>query len=72
MSLYTRTCIINKFELNCKHTVMEDLMDNMVVHFLYLTARPSTDGKRASITAISLQAAGSPRKAPPTYIAKMW
>ena len=31
-----------------------------------------TDGKRAPLTAISLQAVGSPKEAPPTYIAKMW
>ena len=40
--------------------------------FIYLTVRPSTDGKRAPLTAINLQAAGSPQQAPPTYIAKMW
>ena len=40
--------------------------------FIYLTDRPSTDGKRAPLTAINLQAAGSPQQAPPTYIAKMW
>ena len=40
--------------------------------FIYPTVRPSTDGKRAPLTAINLQAAGSPQQAPPTYIAKMW
>ena len=40
--------------------------------FIHLTTRPSTDGKRAPLTAISLQAVGSPKEAPPTYIAKMW
>ena len=40
--------------------------------FISLTVRPSTDGKRAPLTAINLQAAGSPQQAPPTYIAKMW
>ena len=40
--------------------------------FIYLTVRPSTDGKRAPLTAINLQAAGSAQQAPPTYIAKMW
>ena len=40
--------------------------------FIHLTTRPSTDGKRAPLTAISLQAVGSAKEAPPTYIAKMW
>ena len=40
--------------------------------FIHLTTRPSADGKRAPLTAISLQAVGSPKEAPPTYIAKMW
>ena len=49
------------------------MADLIVVHFfIYLTVRPSTDGKRAPLTAINLQAAGSPQQAPPTYIAKMW
>ena len=39
--------------------------------FIHLTTRTSTDGKRAPLTAISLQAVGSPKDAPPTYIA-MW
>ena len=39
--------------------------------FIHLTTRMSTDGKRAPLTAISLQAVGSPKDAPPTYIA-MW
>ena len=72
-SLYiciARTCIENRFEINRKHILMADLI---VVHFfIYLTVRPSTDGKRAPLTAINLQAAGSPQQAPPTYIAKMW
>ena len=38
---------------------------------IHLTTRTSTDGKRAPLTAISLQAVGSPKDAPPTYIA-MW
>ena len=37
--------------------------------FIHLTTRTSTDGKRAPLTAISLQAVGSPKDAPPTYIA---
>ena len=45
---------------------------NSGAFFIYLTVRPSTDGKRAPLTAINLQAAGSPQQAPPTYIAKMW
>ena len=45
---------------------------NSVAFFIYLTVRTSTDGKRAPLTAINLQAAGSPQQAPPTYIAKMW
>ena len=72
-SLYvciTRTCIENRFEINRKHILMADLI---VVHFfIHLTVRPSTDGKRAPLTAINPQAAGSPQQAPPTYIAKMW
>ena len=41
---------------------MAGLMDNMTVHFcINLSARPSTDGKRAPLTAISLQSAGNPR-----------
>ena len=40
--------------------------------FIHLTTRPSTDGKRAPLTAISLQAVGSPKETPQTYIAKMW
>ena len=40
--------------------------------FIHLTTRPWTDGKWAPLTAISLQAVGSPKEAPPTYIAKMW
>ena len=50
--------------------LMADLIE--VHFFIYLTVRPSTDGKRAPLTAINLQAAGSPQQAPPTYIAKMW
>ena len=45
---------------------------NSGAFFIYLTVRPSTDGKRAPLTAINPQAAGSPQQAPPTYIAKMW
>ena len=45
---------------------------NSGAFFIYLTVRLSTDGKRAPLTAINLQAAGSPQQAPPTYIAKMW
>ena len=48
---------------------------NMVVHFYTpydQTVVWSTDGKRAPLNAISLQAVGSPKEAPPTYIAKMW
>ena len=45
---------------------------NSGAFFIYLTVRPSTDGKRAPLTAINLQAVGSPQQAPPTYIAKMW
>ena len=45
---------------------------NSGAFFIYLTVRPSTDGKRAPLTAINLQAAGSPQQAPPTYIVKMW
>ena len=45
---------------------------NSGAFFIYLTVRPSTDGKRAPLTAINLQAAGSPQQAPHTYIAKMW
>ena len=45
---------------------------NSGAFFIYLTVRPSTDGKRAPLTAINLQAAGSPQQAPPIYIAKMW
>ena len=45
---------------------------NSGAFFIYRTVRPSTDGKRAPLTAINLQAAGSPKQAPPTYIAKMW
>ena len=45
---------------------------NSGAFFIYLTVRPSTDGKRAPLTAINLQAAGSSQQAPPTYIAKMW
>ena len=45
---------------------------NSGAFFIYLTVRPSTDGKRAPLTAFNLQAAGSPQQAPPTYIAKMW
>ena len=70
-SLYvciTRTCIENRFEINRKHI----LIFNSGAFFIYLTVRPSTDGKRAPLTAINPQAAGSPQQAPPTYIAKMW
>ena len=35
--------------------------------FIHLTTRPSTDGKRAPLTAISLQAVGSHKEATPTY-----
>ena len=42
----------------------------MVVHFY--TPYDQTDGKRAPLTAISLQAVGSHKEATPTYIAKMW
>ena len=45
---------------------------NSGAFFIYHTVRPSTDGKRAPLTAINPQAAGSPQQAPPTYIAKMW
>ena len=39
--------------------------------FIHLTARLSTDGKRAPLTAISLLVAGGPKEAQPTQIAKM-
>ena len=45
---------------------------NSGAFFIYLTVRPSTDGKRAPLTAINPQATGSPQQAPPTYITKMW
>ena len=45
---------------------------NSGAFFIYITVRPSTDGKRAPLTAINMQAAGSPQQAPPTYIANMW
>ena len=62
--------IVNMFEMNYKHIVMADLTWWCI--FVHLTTRPSADGKRAPLTAISLQAVGSPKEAPPTYIAKMW
>ena len=62
--------IVNMFEINCKHIVMADLTW-WCIFFRHLTTRPSADGKRAPLTAISLQAVGSPKEAPPTYIAKM-
>ena len=40
--------------------------------FKHLTARSPTDGKQGPLTAFSLQAVGSPKEAPPTYIAKLW
>ena len=45
---------------------------NSGAFFIYITVRPSTDGKRAPLTAINPQATGSPQQAPPTYITKMW
>ena len=62
--------IVNMFYINCKHIVMADLTWWCI--FIHLTTRPSTDGKRAPLTAISLQAVGSHKEATPTYIAKMW
>ena len=45
---------------------------NSGAFFIYLTVRPSTDGKRAPLTAINPQATGSPQQAPPTYNGKIW
>ena len=81
-SLYvciTRTCIENRFHTymyrkqvwNKSQTYFDGIF-NSGAFFIYLTVRPSTDGKRAPLTAINPQAAGSPQQAPPTYIAKMW
>ena len=56
---------------NKSQTYFDDRF-NSGAFFIYLTVRPSTDGKRAPLTVINLQAAGSPQQAPPTYIAKMW
>ena len=65
--LYIVNIVWNKLQTYC------DGRFNMVVHFfIHLTTRPSANGKRAPLTAISLQAVGSPKEAPPTYIAKMW
>ena len=58
--------------LNNKSQTYFDGRFNSGAFFIYLTVRPSTDGKRAPLTAINLQATGSPQQAPPTYIAKMW
>ena len=58
--------------LNNKSQTYFDGRFNSGAFFIYLTVRPSTDGKRAPLTAINLQAAGSPQQAPPTYIAKTW
>ena len=65
ISVY-RKHVLNKLQTYC------DGRYNMVVYFIDLTTKPSTDGKRAPLTAISLQAVGSPKEAPPTYIAKIW
>ena len=66
------TCIYRKHVLNKLQTYCDGRF-NMVVHFYApYFPRPSTDGKRAPLTAISLQAVGSLKEAPPTYIAKMW
>ena len=44
----------------------------MVVHFYTPYDQTVDHGKRAPLTAISLQAVGSHKEATPTYIAKMW
>ena len=62
--------IVNMFRINYKHIALADLTWRCI--FIHLTTRPSMDGKRAPLTAISLQAVGSHKEVPPTYIAKMW
>ena len=62
--------IVNMFEINCKLIAMACLTWRCI--FIHLTTRLSTDGKRAPLTAISMQAAGSRKEAPPKYSAKMW
>ena len=54
---------VNMLEINCKHIVMADLTWWCI--FIRLTTRPSTDGKRAPLTAISLQVVAAPRKPRP-------
>ena len=49
--------VINKCEINCKYIVMADLIWWCI--FVHLTARLSTDGKRAPLTASDRQPQGS-------------
>ena len=71
MCWYTRIYrkhVLNKLQTYC------DGRFNMVVHF-YTPYDQTVDRWQTSpgpLTAISLQAVGSPKEAPPTYIAKMW
>ena len=69
MCWYTRIYrkhVLNKLQTYC------DGRFNMVVHFYTPYDQTVDRWQRAPLTAISLQAVGSPKEAPPTYIAKMW